>query len=416
MVRLPSSRLVLVALAAVTLSCKRTPTPAQRDPAASDVAVDAPRTLLLGKIVNLRDRRAERTLASPPPELEKDDGRSAFYIDADGTLRAIRMNDGSRLWSAKPPESCNSISLDDDDVYCTTEHALWAYPKDGTSASELRRTTASVRRIALGKATIAIAESDGRLTLVDRISGGAASAIVRAACPSWDVLQFRAGGDAICVSDCGGTACYDAKLTELWSLPKRVDESLRYFTPSELLLVAYRLEQGKSKDTVVTPMTARVVRLADGTTAWEGHDLAMAFTETKAGELDGVVTPNGLVESDGHTRWPFQIDFFWMYFTPPEVTAHAGSWLLVSDVESRVWGIDPSKRAMWSTRLIDEQVYEALEGNGNQVDFLDRFETRDRALVVDARVSSTETSAVHRRIGAVFDAATGARVYLDVAK
>jgi hypothetical protein len=207
---------------------------ARPDAAAAGKSVSPLMVLLLGRAVNLRTMRAERTLTEIPPEVELSDMAAdvaAARLDdgGEGHLEAFRLSTGALLWRKEPFEPCRDLWLAAGHLYAECGDKLLSYaPTNG--AEKVVDGGPQVTKALVFRSMVAAYHRDGRVALFDAATE---KRIIQRRLP--ELARAWGGGivapeslPAICAygrylnpsmrRGWGyGIGCYSLKLLPLWS-------------------------------------------------------------------------------------------------------------------------------------------------------------------------------------------------------
>jgi hypothetical protein len=192
---------------------------------------EEPRVLLMGKVVNLRTMRAERTVSGPLPETELTDEHAAVGVveSDDWALTGYRLSTGQQLWRVVPKGPCTDLGIAGGKLYGACADELLAFELTSGAAKVLLRGGGGIGNVSVGKTVIgawihhdvvALFEaSTSRLLVRKRLSilGRAGSA----------GLMPRPSGTGVCVNalyDGVGprgwaikVGCFDQRLATVWT-------------------------------------------------------------------------------------------------------------------------------------------------------------------------------------------------------
>jgi hypothetical protein len=276
---------------------------APRDAPAATGAAGRSLHLLLGRVVNLGTMTVERTPGERAPEAELSNHVADFgaTLQRDGTVEALQLSTGVRLWSQTPDAPCRTIAHGGGHVYAACGQELLSFGSIDGAVSVVDKS--GVMQAFVAGSRLVTRRNDGprnhgRVTLFDtatnkQLASKQLPELVRSLHPY--LIPSGTAADRLCALGlfaAGGrppvykAGCYDGALARVWHKVLPADDvtpplGVRQAGPHHLLL--------DDQSTPIDPSTATkqgrglVVRLRDGVIT-PFDDGTFAILENAAGD------------------------------------------------------------------------------------------------------------------------------------
>jgi hypothetical protein len=388
---------LLASLALTTSTCRRHTVTA--DPTPEDAVVPAVRhVVLLGRLVDVAWHRVDLTLTQDVPLLEVSSAGQAFSFGVDGVLRGFRVSDGRQLWQARPSEPCRSLTVGVGDVFCTSEHSVYAYERGPGTARTVFRSDAPLAQTLVLGSKVATRAIGGELSLIDAVTG---KVLARHTFPFVVEIVAPPSGNGVCLitrEELFGAMCCDANLEVSWSLKLSGDDGrlplnrLQQAGPALAVIdVSYDPSTKSPLEPQPHPSRTLLFRWSDQATLRPGTALTSALLG-EHGELLLLASKQSVAELHVD-RWqaPFGL-----------AAPSTGSMIFVHQgTDGRIAAVEPTDgRVVWTSA----DVWSAAPT---------RIELIDGLVVIAGPLGEKDS---RRPYGAILDGATGKTVYLHIAK
>jgi hypothetical protein len=274
---------------------------------------ETPRRVLMGRIVNLRTMRAEKTLSGTVPFEEATDATSdaGFLNDDHGRLEAYQLTTGDRLWTVEHQPACHQLVAAGGHVYASCADEIVSFDARNGNSSVIDRAT-RIFRLSLVGSRIAAWVNRGEIALFDtatnrRLARKVLPAIKRSTAGAF---VARPSGPGVCLYGLDFSfephqwafqvGCFDDELTAVWT--RKVSFPLRPGTQdgelSDVVRQAgrdYIVFDDQLNPGQTPPPRGLVVKLSDGSTADRSDRLIAAIADARGQRISIPALKSGAI-------------------------------------------------------------------------------------------------------------------------